>query len=360
MWNFRLGTVGTLFLAAVIGAPLATASEPPKTAYPGTLNYVEGKVSIGSQSVGANEIGSARLEPQQTLTTQQGKAEVLLTPGVFLRVGDNSSVEMISPNLTDTEVAINRGEATVEVASIYPQNRLIIDQGAAKTQLLKTGFYDFNADQGQVKVFSGKAELQDGDRRVIIKGSHEITLGNPNLKAQGFDKKASEDDLYQWSSLRSSYVAQANADIAPDYYANGYWGPGWFGAGWYWDPWFDGFTFLPGDGIFYSPFGWGFYSPYLIGGWGWGWPYYYGGHYYHHFDSHAMRPERFSPAWGGARGTFDRGGTFHAGVAGGFHGGNAGGGFHGGAAGGFSGGGFSGGGALHGGGFGGGGGFGRR
>ena len=109
MWNFRLGTVGTLFLAAVIGAPLATASEPPKTAYPGTLNYVEGKVSIGSQSVGANEIGSARLEPQQTLTTQQGKAELLLTPGVFLRVGDHSSVELISPNLTDTEVAVDHG-----------------------------------------------------------------------------------------------------------------------------------------------------------------------------------------------------------------------------------------------------------
>jgi hypothetical protein len=355
MWNLRLGTLGVWFLAGVVGAPLGAAA-PPKTAYPGTLNYVEGKVSIGSQTVGANEIGSARLEPQQTLTTEQGKAEVLLTPGVFLRVGDDSSVLMISPNLTDTELAVNHGEATVEVASIYPQNRLIVDEGTAKTQLLKTGFYDFNADQGQVKVFSGKAELQNGDRRVTIKGGHEITLDNPNLKAQSFDKKASENDLYQWSSLRSSYLAQANSDMAPEYYINGYWGPGWFGAGWYWDPWFGGFTFLPAEGIFYSPFGWGFYSPYVVGGWGWGWPYYSGGHYYHHFDSHAMRSERFSPAWGGPRGAFDRGGTFHAGAAGGFRGGSAGGGFHGGAAGGFNGGGFSGGG-FHGGG---GGGFGHR
>ena len=355
MRTYRL--VAALFLAAVLGAPPAGASQPPKTAYPGTVNYVEGQVAIGSQHLNANSIGTARLDPQQTLTTEKGKAEVLLTPGVFLRMGDQSAVELISPNLTDTEVAVNHGEATVEVASIYPQNRLIVDEGAAKTQLLKAGFYDFNADQGQVKVFSGKAEVLDGDQHVTVKGGHELALESSRLKEQGFDKKASEDDLYQWSSLRSSYLAQANADIGPEYYANGYWGPGWFGAGWYWDPWFDGFTFLPGDGIFYSPFGWGFYSPFVLGawgGWGWGGPYYYGGHYYHHFDGHALSANRFAPAWGGPRGGFDRGGTFHAGVAGGgFHGDgfHAGGGFHGG---GFAGGGFHGGGGFGGGGFGGG------
>ena len=52
--------------------------------------------------------------------------------------------------------------------------------------------------------------------------------------------------------------AEADADTAR-LYVNG--GPGWYGAGWYWDPWFSAYTFIPGAGIFYSPFGWGFYSP---------------------------------------------------------------------------------------------------
>ena len=351
MRNIRLGTVGMLFLAVAIGRPVTAAAQPPKTAYPGRVNYVEGEVSIGSENVGASAIGSARLQAEQTLTTQQGNAEVLLTPGVFLRLGDESAVQLISPNLTNTEVALSRGEATVEVTSIYPQNHLIVDEGLAKTRLLKAGFYDFNANQGEIRVFSGQAELTDGDRSITIKSGHEVNLGNPELKARGFDKKASEDDLYQWSSLRSSYLAQANVDIAPQYYANGDWGPGWLGAGWYWDPWFSGFTYLPAEGIFYSPFGWGFYSPFVVGGWGW--PYYYGGHYYHHFDPHAVRSERFSPAWGGPRGTFDRSGTFHAGIAGGSHGGNVGGGFHGGQVGGLHGGGLQGGGGFHGSGLGG-------
>jgi FecR protein len=323
MQKLELGTLGVWFLAAALSTPIAR-SEPAKTAYPGTLNYVEGQVSIGSQSLGANAIGSARLEPRQTLTTQQGKAEVLLTPGVFLRVGDESAVEMISPSLMDTEVAVARGEATVEVASIYPQNRLIVDEGTSQTKLVKTGFYDFDADTGQVRVFSGRAELQDRDRQVTIKGGHEVTLGDPKLKARDFDKKASEDVLYQWSSLRSSYVAEANADIAPEYYVNGWYGPGWFGAGWYWDPWFGAYTFLPGEGIFYSPFGWGFYSPLFVGGWGFYGGYY--GHVRHSFDSYAMGSERLSRAWGGPRGGFAAGGDgFRSGgYGGGFHGGGGG------------------------------------
>ena len=166
MRTYGLYILGLAFLALALGAPRAAASESSKTAYPGTVNYVEGQVSIGSQSLGVNSIGEARVRPQQSLTTEKGKAEMLLTPGVFLRVGDQSAVQLISPNLTDTEVAINRGEATVEVTSIFPENRLIVDEGNSKTRLLKDGFYDFNADRGDIRVFSGKAELDQADRHV--------------------------------------------------------------------------------------------------------------------------------------------------------------------------------------------------
>jgi hypothetical protein len=64
--------------------------------------------------------------------------------------------------------------------------------------------------------------------------------------------------------LRSSYLAEANVDAASAYLYNGYDGPGWVGTGWYWAPGFGGYTFIPGDGILYSPFGFGFYSPLVV------------------------------------------------------------------------------------------------
>jgi hypothetical protein len=335
MWNSALKGTAGLFLAAVLSAPAWGVADHPGTAYPGTLNYVEGQVSIGSQPVDSKSIGTAQLGAGETITTQLGKAEVLLTPGVFLRVGDSSEVKMIAPNLTDTEIAIQKGEATVEVTDVHRENRLIVDEGNAATRLEKNGFYDFDADQGIVRVFSGQAEVQENDRTVKVKGGHEAMLAAENLQAHGFDKNAYEGDLYSWSKLRSSYMAEANADVAPLY--EGY-GPGWFGTGWYWDPWLSSYAFVPGGAdIFYSPFGWGFYSPFAFygaypGGFG-GFGYYYGRGF--HDGGRPGIGRGYGHGFSGGRG-FSSGG-FHGGGGGGFHGGG-GGSFGGGGHGGFGGG----------------------
>jgi FecR protein len=251
------------FLAAILTAPVWGSEASTKSAVPGTLNYVEGHASMGDQALNSKSIGSAELQPGQSLTTEKGKAEVLLTPGVFLRIGNNSSIKLISPSLTDTEVEVDQGHAMVEVAELHPENSIRIDEDGTTTQLLKTGLYDFNRNQRELRVFDGKATVESGREHVNVKGGRELTLANNELsKARKFDKKSYEEgDLFRWSSLRSGYLAEANVDAAGMYAANGWGGPGWWGADWYWDPWFDAFTFIPGDGIFYSPFGWGFYSP---------------------------------------------------------------------------------------------------
>jgi hypothetical protein len=201
---------------------------------------------MGNQPLNSNSIGSAELQRGDTLATENGKAEILLTPGVFLRVGDNSSVKMISPSLADTEVGLSKGHAMVEVAEIHPENVIRITEDRATTQLLKTGLYDFDLGQEQVRVFEGKALVEDGGAHATVKGGREVRLGsNGPLRAQKFNKSLYEEgDLYRWSSLRSAYLAEANVDAAGFYAANGWgpWGPGWWGAGWYWDPLFAAYT----------------------------------------------------------------------------------------------------------------------
>jgi len=263
---------GSWFLAALLSVPAwGSYADNRQSAVPGTLNYVEGQASMGDQSLDSKAVGSATLQVGQVLATGNGKAEILLTPGVYLRLGSNSSVKMISGNLTDTQVALNQGEAMLEVDQIYQQNNIRVSQPGASTRVLKTGLYDFDAADRQVRIFDGKADVSVSDRETTAKGGHEVALNAaPNnegkIKAQGFDKKDVErsDDLYRWSSLRSEYLADANVDTARLYVADGWYGPGWWGPGWYWDPWFSGFTFVPGAGFFYNPFGWGFYSPLLV------------------------------------------------------------------------------------------------
>src|SRR5579862_3341638 len=107
---------------------------------PGTVNYVEGQATVGtngsSEALSEKSGGSVELASGQVLTTQQdGKVEVLLTPGVLLRVGNNSTLKMVSPSLSNTEVELDSGRAMIDAAQVLPDNRLIVDQGGATIEL---------------------------------------------------------------------------------------------------------------------------------------------------------------------------------------------------------------------------------
>jgi hypothetical protein len=303
-------------LILVAGAFLAAVSTPvwaDTPARPGTLNYVEGQVAMNGQSLDAKSVGM-ELGQGQSITTLSGKAELLLTPGVFLRLGPNSSATLVTAGLADTQVELNQGQAMVEVDQIFPENHLRMMQGGFAFDLQKKGLYDFDAADHQIRVFDGEAVATNGAHRIEMKSGHELNLAG-DFKTHGFDKKAFEGDLYNWSSLRSSYLAEANIGQARAYVN----GPGFWGAGWYWNPWYSAYTFIPADGFFYDPFGWGFYSPLFV----YRAPFFgfYGG--YRSFVGYAP-PAAFVGGFHGAVG-------YRAGVAGGFaapafHGGFAGGG----------------------------------
>jgi hypothetical protein len=262
----------------------------PGNAVPGTVNYVEGAVFVGSRRVNTRA-GRTVLQPSQMLATQQGRAEILLTPGVFLRLDSNTAVRMVSPELTYTEVELVRGHISLEVDELFAQNNLRISDAGVRTQILKPGYYEFNtanmgaptsapanaamagAVSAAVDVFVGEAAVDSGDGKYKhVKAHHEFVLPlRPNEKPAGFSPENVHSGLYNWSRLRSQYLAQANNRIAGQYYGAGY------NPGWYWDPYAWEYTYL-GLNSFWSPFGYGFYPFGWYGGWGWGGGYYGGGY----------------------------------------------------------------------------------
>jgi hypothetical protein len=281
-WAVLVGLAAAAALAVpVLAADFPSPAAPGEAARPGTVNYVEGAAYLDGSPLSRRSIGSAELDAGHMLTTGNGKAEVLLTPGIFLRVDSNSSVKMISPDLAQTQVALETGRAGVEVDQIFPQNEVQIVDGGVTTQLIKPGYYEFNAAGPRVMVFNGRAEVEVGDNKwEAVKDHHEMALvAGQREKTADFDARPANDELYNWSSLRSQYLAEANNQIAGEYA----YGPGVY-PGWYWNSGLWGYTFV-GPGLYYSPFGWGFY-PWggFYGGWGWyghgfyGHPF-YGGHF---------------------------------------------------------------------------------
>ncbi len=278
-WQISSKILAGLFVTAMYATPQAYTV----SARPGAINYIEGNAFVDGQPISEKTLGQKFLNANDTLSTDVGKAEIALTPGVWVRIGDNSEVRLVSPSLTDTQVQVDRGEAMVEVAELVKDNRIqILDQGSSTT-LQKTGLYRFTADgPPTAAVIDGKADVFYGDRSVELGKGHETVIGS-NLKREKFDSKK-EDDLYAWSNVRSEYDAAASYQTARNvtinnyggfgyggwggygFYGGGPWGYGFgpFDSGWFWNGMWNSWAWLPGEGAFFSPFGWGFYAPSVI------------------------------------------------------------------------------------------------
>src|SRR3954453_2671401 len=109
-WKFGLGTMAMLAASAFAfaqtptgatgqvaepGAATYTRTDSPsganaqsrRTAYPGAINYIEGRATLNGQPLASSAVGSAVVGRNQAVATSDGYVEVLLTPGAFLRIG---------------------------------------------------------------------------------------------------------------------------------------------------------------------------------------------------------------------------------------------------------------------------------
>ncbi len=257
-------------LLAAVAAPRGYAQQAIG-AQSGMVHYIEGSVFIGGRLVEHKFGQFPALRKEEELRTEDGRAEVLLTPGAFLRVADHSSVRLLSTALSDTQVEVLGGSVMVECDELLADNHLTLVYQGDNIRLEKHGLYRLDTEPARLRVYDGRAAVQSASGQLTVKSSKEALLGTV-LHAEHFNRELA-DDFLMWSRERSGYLAYASVSAAQSLHSSG---RAWTG-GWSWSPLLDEFTYLPGGGLVYSPFGYGFISPYLAGLYGYVPPYYYGG-----------------------------------------------------------------------------------
>lgn len=272
---------GKVVAGLLVSAMYALPQAYTVSARPGAINYVEGEASINGKIIQGKAVsGKAFLNRNDTLTTENGKVEVLLTPGVFVRVGEDSQLRMVSPDLTSTQVELVNGSAIVEVDQLVKDNNIQVLDSGATVKLQKNGLYRFTAgNQPVVQTLDGKADVSVNGKSVELGKNHQVAL-NGDVKRDKLQGDPQDTQLYAWSKVRDEYDAAASyasaSNVATPAYGGpfgfgyGYgWGSGYYGAGfgpgWAWNPFWSTYAWLPGDGAFFSPFGFGFYAPAYVG-----------------------------------------------------------------------------------------------
>jgi len=226
------------------------------SAHAGVVHYVEGRVFIADQPVQQKFGQFPDLQPDEVLRTEAGRAEVLLTPGAFLRLAEDSSVRMLSRELSNPSFELLSGSVMVECDDVPKGASVTLRSGDHSIVFEKHGLYRVDAEPALLRVYDGKAVVHSGSKELAVGGGKQASLTGA-MEAEKFDAK-NGDAFYAWNGLRSSYIASANVSAARGLLASG---SPWNANGWIFDPWFGAFTFVPYNGLMYSPYGWAFWSP---------------------------------------------------------------------------------------------------
>ncbi len=265
-----------VFVAVAVLAGLSVYAQNIVSARSGLIHYVMGKVLVDDKPVEVANSRFPEMKERSVLRTEEGRAEILVSPGdfyssgmtrmtdvapteglaSFLRVGENSSVRLVSNRLTDTRVEFLSGDMLVECAEILKGNKVALLYKDQEIELHKNGLYRVSGDPAVLRVYKGESTVIAGGHAIDVKDGRQLTLNGLGI-LEKFNAKLG-DPLYRWSKSRSEYMALANVAMSKYMRENGY---SWASSGWRYNPWFGMYTFIPARGMYYSPFGYYYYCP---------------------------------------------------------------------------------------------------
>ena len=174
----------------------------------GTLHYISGQVSVDGQPVQMTPFKFPMLQEGQVLRTSNGRAEVLLGPGVFLRLGEHGALRMLDVRLENAQVEVEQGTALVEVVEIPKGSDIHVVSGPTRTGFKGIGLHRFEAGSNELRVFGGHAEVFAADQTVEVGRGRMVHLGD-TLSVARFDPRR-KDALLRWAARRSFLLYSSN------------------------------------------------------------------------------------------------------------------------------------------------------
>lgn len=171
----------------------------------GLINFSEGMVFLDGQPL-AKKFGTyERLKSGSTLVTDAGRAEVLLTPNTYLRIGENSSIRMVLDNLSDTQVELLAGSAILDSESAPDGDFVKIVFKDSTIHGIKKGRYRIDADPPQLRVYEGSAEVLRDGKPTTLEASQLMPLDGAPVVRKFTDGADGLLDI--WSDERQSLIA---------------------------------------------------------------------------------------------------------------------------------------------------------
>jgi len=281
-----LKTIGLVVcLSALVSAGQAQNREKfVISARAGGVNSVAGRVMVTRQGQAAQLLTNQdNLSAGDSVTVgQASQAEVLLNPGSYLRVAENSEFTLVDNSLDNLVVKLVKGSAIIE-ATAGEDADLQINVLANQQHfvIIRSGIYRINVQPGSTELLVRKGRVLTGvNSREVVKGGMRVTYSAGGPIAAKLDRK-DQDQFDLWSKQRAETLARANqkisnravygylASMSPFEWAFSAANP--WGL-WAYSPFSRSYTFMPFHYGWSSPYGhhYGNYCEVWHGGFGYG------------------------------------------------------------------------------------------
>ena len=166
------------------------------------IQHTVGEVLLNGDLVSLSKGDYVQMQEGQTLRTAKGRAELLLAPGVYLRLGKNSQIRLFQGELDDTQLDFDRGIALVEIVDLEKGNQIRMQFEGGLVEFRKQGLYRLDTADDLLRVYDGEARVAFRNKQAKVKKGKMLRL-NEELKVKKFDRDAAADAMHQWAAARS-------------------------------------------------------------------------------------------------------------------------------------------------------------
>jgi hypothetical protein len=268
-------TLVTLIMLVASGSAFAQDRKPLPpdeqnkyviSAKAGVINLIEGDVSYKRDKADWSNLltGDELREGDTVRTGADGRAEILLTPGCYLRLAENTEFLLSDTSIYRFAIDLRKGSAIVEASAL--DGFLKVRTAQTEFSIIRVGLYRFAINS------EGKSEVAVRKGRVIfanalIKGDKKATLENGSPVIAALDKKA-VDSFDTWSKGRAQTLIAANKRLSNRGIKRSL-TTGFISNMWIRDSSCGCYTFLPYTAGFSSPYGWDYSvcNPYWYRAW---------------------------------------------------------------------------------------------
>lgn len=188
----------------------------------GGINAITGQAAVHSRGNGDWQVLSITDDlnaGDRVRTGDDGRIEILLNPGSYLRVGGNSEVELMDNTLENLEVRLLRGTAIVEATGADDLELNIgISTPHTKLAIVRHGLYRLSVVPGDAtELIVRKGRVIVSDSHTKVKGGNKVVFSGTNVSVAKLTKEEKtlqdKEEINAWSKERAETLAKANRRI---------------------------------------------------------------------------------------------------------------------------------------------------